>query len=182
MLYRYHETGLTPEEELPIVLVCLGVPFLLILTVYLLFRRRLKQFYAAHEYRASGEVLKSRQIYATPDTACWELTVTFQNGSGEEETVQLTTWDPALAEAKFVELALVPSELLIRPDPFDRSATPDILQPRYWAKHVRLWEERNVTSLQRIKRKLLGRNLLIALIIVAALFGMMILAYIAGNS
>ena len=183
MYYHPHRTGLDPKVEAGITLFCPGIPAVLGITVYLLFLRRLRKFYQENERRVFGEVLESRQVYAAPDAACWELTVTFQNESGKEEAAQLQTWDPALAAAKSVELALVPSELLIRSDSFDRSAPPDILQPRYRAKHVRLWEERNVTGLQRIRRRLLRRNLLTALIIIgAALAGMMLLALAAGNS
>ncbi len=146
MYYLPHHTGLDPKTESGITLVCLGIPAVLGIAVYLVFRRRLKKFYEENEYRVFGEVVESQQVYANPNAAKWELTVRFTNESGDEETAQVMTWNRELAKAKSVELALVPSYLLMRPDP---SGSADILHPRCWAKHVRLWEERNVPSQQR---------------------------------
>ena len=45
MYYLPHHTGLDPKTESGITLVCLGIPAVLGIAVYLVFRRRLKKFY-----------------------------------------------------------------------------------------------------------------------------------------
>ena len=214
-MFRY-SSHLSDTEELVIFAVCLGPPLFLALWYWLKEKHRLRKFYMANQYRVIGEVLSARQVTAAEDAACWELTVRFENENGETETVRLSTYDKFLADARSVELAVIPDAALpqgraldrvnsmnarelrhLEPEEQHRLAQEILLDahrqmqaqqklhrkhPGFGAERVRLWEERLVTSEQKLRRKRLGKKLLPALVLTGlAAAGMVILVFLAAN-
>jgi len=190
------DSGLPPGEEARILCLCFGIPLLLLWIACLWNKQKRRKFCAANQYRVIGEVLSARQVTATVEAACWELTVQFQNEHDETETARVTTCDPAAARAKSVELALIPASAMPQERALDRmtrmnareqrrlsleesrqlvqtmmreyreNVQPDFSHPGYGVQRVRLWEERFVTSMEQIRRKQFRKKLIPALVMI----------------